>query len=192
MCSKARSCKSFGRKLRNKRPPHTRCKKAPVFLSRQKNRGFFLYRALRQGREGRSAAGISSGFLQRVEALLRPGTETSGCIVKKATGREGVPFCGFVKIFNKWIDRQSKNVVLFECLNCRWKFPTAGGFGPPCLPGAGVRRFGMEKGAGAAHLRRSARIVRQCKRWAWCAPTGGGPGLLWRGCPVRRTRTFDH
>lgn len=61
-------------------------------------------------------------------------------------------FRRFVKTFNKWIDRHRKNVVLFECPKENDDFQQ------------GERRSWRTKGAGAAHLRESARIVRAAER----------------------------
>jgi len=61
-------------------------------------------------------------------------------------------FRRFVKTFNKWIDRHRKNVVLFECPKENDDFQQ------------GERRSWRAKGAGAAHLRENARIVRAAER----------------------------
>lgn len=72
-------------------------------------------------------------------------------------------FRRFVKTFNKWIDRHRKNVVLFECPKENDDFQQ-GERQHGCAPSRGDRRSWRAKGAGAAHLRESARIVRAAER----------------------------
>lgn len=55
MCSKARSCKAFGRKRRNKRPPLQggQCKSTLDFLYAQKAQGFFSVGSRGKGETGK-------------------------------------------------------------------------------------------------------------------------------------------